>query len=61
MILMFLFYLGGKAAAYKLLSLLRRTLTRFEVELIKIDSNGKRIFEIDFNGKKLMKSILMDF
>ena len=36
-------------------------MTRVEVELIKIDSNGKRIFEIDFNGKKLMKSISMDF
>ena len=35
--------------------------SRVEVELIKIDSNGKRIFEIVFNGKKLMKSISMDF
>ncbi len=32
-----------------------------KVELIKIYPIGKRIFEINFDGKKLMKSISMDF
>ena len=35
------------------------------MELVKIDSNGKRTFEIDFNGKKIdeiaFNGFLMDF
>ena len=40
-------------------------ITRVEVEFIKIDSNGKRIFEIDLNGKIIdgndFNEFLMDF